>query len=182
MCFIKKFAERVKSCFSTFQLFNFSTAAFAVAALFAATAKAIAAIVPSEAVAAVLTGEGMADAYKAMFTAEVLQKDDKWILSAELTPQAWTNLMESAAAATRQIPVAEIASLSPEATTNVVLTGCTPGFYYSLNCGAEVANIAPDVHTENRGILCGADGVVEFPKVGKPSEGTGFFKVVTNVK
>jgi len=148
----------------------------------ATAAKAIAVVVPSEAVAAVLTGDGMLDEYKAKFTAEVKQQDDKWYLSAELTPQALTNLMESAAAATRQIPVAEIALLSPEATTNVVLTGCTPGFYYSLNCGAALTNIAPDAHTENLGILCGADGVVEFPKVGKPSEGTGFFKVVTNVK
>ena len=30
--------------------------------------------------------------------------------------------------------------------------------------------------------LCGADGVVEFPKVSKPSEAAGFYKVVTNVK
>ena len=148
----------------------------------AAAAKAIATVVPSEAVAAVLTGDGMSDAYKAKFTAEVKQQDDKWYLSAELTPSAWTNLMENATAATRQIPVAEIAQLAPEATTNVVLTGCTPGFYYSLNCGTTLTNIAPDAQAENRGILCGADGVVEFPKVGKPSEGTGFFKVVTNVK
>ena len=65
MCFIKKLSERVKSCFSTFQLlnfstpasskrrcfstsqlFNFSTAAFAVAALFAATAKAATPVLP----------------------------------------------------------------------------------------------------------------------------------------
>ena len=148
----------------------------------ATAAKAIANVVPSEAVAAVLTGDGMADAYKAKFTAEVTQKDDKWYLSAELTPLAWTNLMESATAATRQIPVAEIAQLAPEATTNVVLTGCTPGFYYSLNCGAALTNIAPDAQAENCGVLCGADGVVEFPKVGKPSQGAGFFKVTVEVK
>jgi len=148
----------------------------------ATAAKAIAEVVPSEAVAAVLTGDGMADAYKAKFTAEAKQKDDKWYLSAELTPSAWTNLMDSATAVTRQIPVAEIAQLAPEATTNVVLTGCTPGFYYSLNCGAALTNIAPDVHTENLGILCGADGVVEFPKVGKPSEGTGFYRVKVEVR
>ena len=148
----------------------------------ATAAKAIANVVPSEAVVAVLTGDGMADDYKAKFTAEVRQQDDKWLLSAELTPQAWTNLMESAAAATRQIPVAEIAQLPPEATTNVVLTGCTPGFYYSLNSGAALTNIVPDAQAENRSILCGADGVVEFPKVGKPSEGAGFFKVKVGVK
>ena len=147
----------------------------------ATSAKAIAAVVPTEAVAAVLTGEGMADAYKANFTAEAVQKDDKWFISAELTPQAWTNLTESATGATRQIPVAEIALLEPETTTNVVLTGCTPGFYYSLNCGAELTGIAPDAETENRGILCGADRVVEFPKVGKPSESAGFYKVSISI-
>lgn len=147
----------------------------------ATAAKAIAAVVPTEAVAAVLTGEGMADAYKANFTAEAVQKDDKWFISAELTPLAWTNLTESATGATRQIPVAEIALLEPETTTNVVLTGCTPGFYYSLNCGAELTGIAPDAETENRGILCGADRVVEFPKVGKPSESAGFYKVSISI-
>ena len=148
----------------------------------ATAAKAIAAIVPSEAVAAVLTDEEKANAYKAMFTTEVKQQDDKWYLSAELTPQAWTNLMENATAATRQIPVAEIAQLAPEATTNVVLRECTPGFYYSLNCGAALTNIAPDAQAENCGVLCGADGVVEFPMVKKPGADAGFFKVVINLR
>ena len=148
----------------------------------ATAAKAIASVVPSEAVAAVLTGDGMVDAYKAKFTAEVKQEDDKWYLSAELTPQAWTNLMESATAATRQIPVGEIALLPPEATTNIVLTGCTPGFYYSLHCGAAVTDIHADADAENLGVLCGAAGVVEFPVVKKPSEGEGFFKVTVKVK
>ncbi len=148
----------------------------------AVAAKSIAAVVPTEAVAAVLTGEGMADEYKAKFTAEAVQKEDKWYLSAELTPEAWTNLMENAAAATLQIPVGEIALLESEATTNVVLTGCTPGFYYSLNSGAELKGIAPDANQENLNVLCGADGVVAFPKVSKPSEAAGFYKVVTNVK
>ena len=148
----------------------------------AMAAKALAVVAPSESVAAVLTGEGAADGYTAVFTVEVLQKDGKWFLSAELTPEAWTNLMENATAAVRQIPVAEIAQLPMEATTNVVLTGCTPGFYYSLCSGTAVTNIAADAEAENLGVLCGADGVVEFPMVKKPSEGTGFFKVVTNLR
>ena len=78
-------------------------------------------------------------------------------------------------------PVAEIAALPMEATTNVVLTGCTPGFYYSLNSGTAVTNIAADAEAENLGVLCGADGVVEFPMVKKPGEGTGFFKVTISV-
>ena len=148
----------------------------------ATAAKAMATVVPTEAVAAVLTGEGLADAYKAKFTAEAVQRDGKWVLSAELTPEARAALVENATAATRQIPVAEIAKLLPGATTNVVLTGCTPGFYYSLNCGAAVKNIHADAEAGNLGVLCGSDGVVEFPKVSKPSEGAGFYKVVTNVR
>ena len=148
----------------------------------ALAAKAIAEIVPSESVAAVLTGEGMADGYKAKFTVEVQQKDGKWFLVAELTPEAWTNLMDNATAAARQIPVAEIADLPMEATTNVVLTGCMPGFYYSLNSGTALTDIAADAEAENLGVLCGADGVVEFPKVKKPGEGAGFFKVRVGVK
>ena len=146
----------------------------------ATAAKAMAAIVPTEEVAAVLTGDGMLDAYKAMFTVEAVQRDVKWLLSAELTPEAWTNLMENATAATRQLPVAEIARLEPEATTNVVVTGCTPGFYYSLNSGADLKNIAPDAEAENLDVLCGADGVVEFPKVSKPGVDAGFYKVVVS--
>jgi hypothetical protein len=90
--------------------------------------------------------------------------------------------MENATAATRQLPVAEIARLEPEATTNVVVTGCTPGFYYSLYTGTDLTALAPDANQENLNVLCGADGVVEFPKVSKPSEAVGFYKVVTNVK
>ena len=148
----------------------------------AMAAKAIAEIAPSEAVNAVLTGDGVADGYKAAFTAEVRQEDEKWLLSAELTPLAWTNLMENATAAAHQIPVAEIAMFPMEATTNVVLTGCRPGFYYSLYSGTTVTNLTEDAEVENLGVLCGADGVVEFPKVGKPEEGPGFFKVKAEVK
>ena len=148
----------------------------------AMAAKAIAVVAPSEAVQGVLTGEGAAEGYTAKFTAEVRQKDDKWVLAAELTPEAWTNLMDNATAAARQIPVAEIAALPMEATTNVVLTGCTPGFYYSLNSGTAVTDIAADAEAKNLGVLCGADGVVEFPAVKKPSAETGFFKVVTNLR
>jgi hypothetical protein len=148
----------------------------------AMAAKAVAVVAPSEAVQGVLTGEGAADGYTAKFTTEVRQQDDKWLLAAELTPEAWTNLVDNATAAARQIPVAEIAALPMEAATNVVLTGCTPGFYYSLNSGTSVTNIVADAEAKNLGVLCGADGVVEFPAVKKPSAETGFFKVVTNLR
>ena len=51
-----------------------------------------------------------------------------------------------------------------------------------MNCGAAVKNIHADAEAGNLGVLCGSDGVVEFPKVSKPSEGAGFYKVVTNVR
>ena len=148
----------------------------------ALAAKAVAVVAPSEAVQGVLTGEGAADGYAAKFTTEVRQQDDKWLLAAELTPEAWTNLMENATAAARQIPVSEIAALPMEATTNVVFTGCTPGFYYSLNSGTSVTNIVADAEAKNLGVLCGADGVVEFPMVKKPGADAGFFKVVINLR
>ena len=146
----------------------------------ATAAKAIAEIVPSAAVAAVLTTASAEDGYKAAFSLEVQQSDDKWLLSARLTPESWTNLVRSAAAATRQIPVAEIADLPVNVTTNVTLTGCMPGFYYSLYSGATVTNITADAEAENLNVLCGADGEVEFPKVKKPSEESGFFFVGPN--
>ena len=145
-------------------------------------AKAIALVAPVEAVQGVLTGDGMADGYKAKFTVEVRQADEKWLLVAQLTPEAQTNLMDSATAATRQLPVAEIAALPAGATMNVVLTGCTPGFYYSLCSGATVADIAADAEKENLGVLCDAGGKVVFPKAAKPEEGAGFFKVVASEK
>lgn len=143
----------------------------------ATAAQAIAVVTPSAAVAEVLTGAGAADGYKAAFTVEVEQVNEKWVLSALLMPESWTNLVENAAAGTRQIPVAGIAALPMNTTTNFVLTGCTPGFYYSLYSGATVTNITADAETENLNVLCGADGKVEFPMVKKPSEGAGFFSV-----
>ena len=90
--------------------------------------------------------------------------------------------MDNATAVVRQIPVAEIAVLPMEATTNVVLTGCTPGVSYSLNSGASVTNIVADAESKNLGVLSGADGVVEFPMVKKPGADAGFFKVVFNLR
>lgn len=145
-------------------------------------AKAIAAITPSEAVAATLTADGAADGYKAAFTVEVRSAGENWQLLAELTPKAWTNLMENATAATRQIPVGELAKLPTGVATNVVLAGCRPGFYYSLCSGATVTNIALDAEAENLNVLCGANGEVTFPKVKKPSDDAGFFRVKIDVK
>ena len=42
---------------------------------------------------------------------------------------------------TRQIPVAEIAALTDNATTNVTVTDCEPGFYYMLHDGAVLTDV-----------------------------------------
>jgi hypothetical protein len=144
----------------------------------ALAAQAAAEIAPSEAVAAALAGDaGAAEAYAAQFTAEVRQEGDAWILSAELTPEARTNLAASASAATGQFPIDEIAALPAGVATNVALAGCAVGFYYSLYDAAAVADIAADEDTANLNVLCGADGSVAFPNVKKPSETIGFFAV-----
>lgn len=147
----------------------------------ATAAAAIANVVPSAEVAAALTGEGALEAYKASFTMAVRQEGGKHVLAAQLTPEAQTNLAESATAATRQIPVGEIASISSSGSEAVTLTGCEPGFYYSLYTGATISDIAADSETANLNILCGAGGTVEFPAVKKPGDGAGFFFVGAGV-
>jgi len=143
----------------------------------ALAAKAIAEIAPSEAVAGVLTGDGAPDGYKGSFTVEVREAGGTWELFAQLTPEATSNLVENANAAAFQLPVGAVALLPSEATTNVVVTGCTPGFYYSLCTGTAATDIAADAQTQNLDVLCGADGEVEFPAVAKPSDGAGFFRI-----
>ena len=143
----------------------------------ALAAKAIAEIAPSEAVAGVLTGDGASDGYKGSFTVEVREAGGTWELFAQLTPEATSNLVENANAAAFQLPVGAVALLPSEATTNVVVTGCTPGFYYSLCTGTAATDIAADARSQNLDVLCGADGEVAFPAVSKPADGAGFFRI-----
>ena len=116
-------------------------------------------------------------AYKAKFVLNVVPEGDKWVIAAEIKPEAWTNLIESAQEATRQIPLTEIASLELGVSTGVEVAGCEPGFYYSLYDGSEVTAIKVDAKPDNRNVLCGADGKVMFPEVTKPSAEKGFFSV-----
>ena len=138
-------------------------------------------ISPNRDVAAVLTTEEALNRYAEWFTFRIVQTHDLvwyyYAIEAVLTDAAKSNLAETATKATRQIPVAEIAAMAENATTNVTVTGCEPGFYYTLHDGTVLTGIVPDADAANRDVLCGADGKVEFPAVGKPSDAAGFFRV-----
>ena len=137
---------------------------------------------PSEEVAEKL-GEGSPalQAYCDMFALDVVPaSDSKWAVAAFLLPPAWTNVVESAQAATRQIPVRDIAAWqSGDAPIFVQLTNCVPGFYYSLYDGAEVTNLKADIRDENCNVLCGAEKTVDLPEVSPPPGCTtsGFFTI-----
>ena len=81
-------------------------------------------------------------------------------------------------AATRQIPVADIAALPLYTPTNVTAKGCgVPGFYYSFYSGSSVTNLGALADEKGRNVLCGTDGDVEFEGVVKPSDAAGFFSI-----
>ena len=107
----------------------------------------------------------------------VLAADGKWSVAALLKPEPWTNVVLSAQAATRQIPVADIAKLGLGVETNVTVGGCVPGFYYSFYSGNMVTNVRAIVSEDGRNVLCGTDEEVTFSGVTKPSDEAGFFRV-----
>ncbi len=125
------------------------------------------------------------ETYRDMFGFEVVPTSDgKWSVAALPTPEAWTNVVLSAQTATRQIPVAAIAAMAENATTNVTVTGGEPGFYYTLYGAAGVRALPlgdvralPMTETIYGAILCGTDGEVEFDGVAKPSDAAGFFTI-----
>ena len=121
---------------------------------------------------------GALDGYKAKFRFAVVPEDGKWVIAAELKPEAQEELLESADQATRQIPLTKIAALQ-EGSDPVVatVTDCVPGFYYTLYDGSEVTDIEVDSNPKNRDIICGTDEKVTFPEVAKPSAEKGFFSV-----
>ena len=147
----------------------------------ATNAMAMAVFAPDVEVADELTNSVARACYAGWFRLGVTWVDANnpsgWYVEAALTDEAKEYLAETAAVATRQIPVAEIAALEDDATTNVTVTGCEPGFYYTLHDGAVLTGIVPDADAANRDVLCGADGEVVFPAVGKPSDAMGFFRV-----
>ena len=101
----------------------------------------------------------------------------KWSVEAALYPEDWTNVVRSAQAATRQIPVAEIAALELGVATNVTVEGCVPGFYYTLYGDPAVTNLRALVSETSRNVLCEPGKPVKFSEVTKPSDAAGFFSV-----
>ena len=155
------------------ELVVFDTAAEATNAMGRAELK------PSDRVAAVFGENADAKgAYCAKFGFEVVPTSDgKWAVAALLNPPDWTNVVESAHAATRQIPVADIAALEPGVPTNVTVEGGVPGFYYTIYGGSTVTNIRAFVSETSRNVLCEPNKPVEFSGVVKPSDAAGFFTI-----
>ena len=138
-------------------------------------------VLPREDVADALATDAARSAYAQMFGFIVTGEGVIWSVEAELTPPAWSNLVESAAAATRQVPVADIAT---GAETSFTATNCVPGFFYSLRSGTKLDTLSTDGSRTN--VLCGADksvapGEVPFGPVAKPSDAVGFFTVGVQV-
>ena len=148
----------------------------------AANAARGAAFTPSAEVAEKL-GEGTAalGTYCDMFEFDVVPTSGgRWAVGAYLKPPDWTNVVESAQAATRQLPVARIAAWrSGEDPILVPLTNCVPGFYYSLFDGAAVTDLKADIRKANCNVLCGAEKTVYLPEVTPPPGGTvsSFFSI-----
>ena len=118
-------------------------------------------------------------AYCGMFGCAVVPTSDgRWAVEATLYPEDWTNVVESAQEATRQIPLAAIAALPPDTSTNVAVeVCCVPGFYYSFYSGGAVTNLRALAAEKGRNVLCGLDGKVEFSGVVKPYGTAGFFTI-----
>ena len=135
-------------------------------------------LVPAEKVLEALGTEEAIGAYCDMFGFAVTGGGTAWSVEAVLKPEPWTNVVLSAQAATRQIPVRDIAKLPLNTPTNVTVTACcVPGFFYSLYSGNTVTNLKAVVDAKGRNVLCGADKEVEFGGVVKPSDAAGFFSV-----
>ena len=148
-------------------------------AVAATNAMAKAVLNPRDDVTAKLgAGSSALGTYCDMFGFAVTGGGETWFVEAELYPQAWSNVMESAQAATRQIPVRDIAALPLNTPTNVTAKGCgMPGFYYSFYSGGAVTNLGAVAAEKGRNVLCGTDRDVEFSGVVKPSDAAGFFTI-----
>ena len=145
----------------------------------ASNAMAKAVLAPRDDVAEKLgAGSSALGTYCDMFGFAVTGGGEAWFVEAELYPEAWSNVMESAQAATRQIPVADIAALPLNTPTNVTAKGCgMPGFYYSFYSGGTVTDLGAVAAEKGRNVLCGTDRDVEFSGVVKPSDAAGFFTI-----
>ena len=126
-----------------------------------------------------LTTDTALTTYRDMFTFDVVPTSDgKWAVEPVLTPKAKSNLVENASAATRQIPLADIAALPLNTPTEMTVEGCgVPGFYYSLYSGDAVTSLKAAEAEKTRNVLCGTDRDVKFSGVMKPSDAAGFFTI-----
>ena len=145
----------------------------------ASNAMATAILEPSTDVSAALGSDDARETYRNMFEFDVVPAaDGKWAVEAFLKPPDWTNVVESANQATRQIPVAKLAAQEyGTPLKNVPLTNCVPGFYYSLYDGSAVTNVSVDLNEDNRDILCGPGKTVTIPVLSQPSSASGFFAI-----
>ena len=128
---------------------------------------------------AVVEASDAQTAYCANFDFAVVETSGgKWAVKAVLTPEAWSNVVESAQAATRQIPVADLAALPSGTPTNVTAKACcVPGFYYSVYAGSTVTSLKALAAEKGRNVLCGLGGDVELSGVTKPTDAAGFFTI-----
>lgn len=141
-------------------------------------------LVPRDDVVEKLGAESLALAtYCDMFTFKVVETEGgQWAVEAVLTPEAESNLVENASAATRQIPIGDIAAMTEEGKKNVTVEGCVPGFYYTLY-GAQglsalpMGDALPETAAAYGPVLCEPDKPVTFEAVEKPSETAGFFSI-----
>ena len=131
------------------------------------------------AVIAVVEASDAQTAYCENFDFAVVEASGgKWAVKAVLTPEAWSNVVESAQAATRQIPVADLAALPLGTSTNVTAKACcVPGFYYSVYSGGAVTSLKALAAEKARNVLCGLGKDVEFSGVTKPTDAAGFFAI-----
>ena len=150
----------------------------------AAEAAKVAEFTPSPEVEAALGTDEALATYRDMFTFKVVETEGgQWAVEAVLNPEAESNLVENASAATRQIPVGDIAALGSGEPTNVTVGGCVPGFYYTLY-GAQglsalpMGDALPTTEATAYGpVLCEPDKPVTFEAVEKPSDAAGFFSI-----
>ena len=127
----------------------------------AADAAKIAAVGPDAAVTAHLAKEDGAFAhYWRAFGFAVTGTAPACFVEAPLTDEARTHLAETAMRATGQL-IKGHAPIPAGTTAEVTVTGCEPGFYYSLYTDDLVA-----AGGENLNRLCGLDGQVSFTLTG----------------
>ena len=142
-------------------------------------------LTPTEEVMEALETDEAIRTYCDLFGFAVTGGGTVWSVKATLTPEAESNLVENASAATRQIPVGDIAAMTEEGKKDVTVEGCVPGFYYTLRGSGSLEGLeglggleGADVYGP---VLCEPDKPVTFEAVEKPSDAAGFFTIGVKV-